>query len=226
MTTLGSLLVQNRIVGVIDIEKALQRQVIVGGDLATNLLELNLVEESVLTKFAAKSFGLPLLERALVEAPDENAVKMMPWAAADEHKVVPVRLEGDKMVLAVSSPLPENALAEVGFLLGVEFVPKFVLEFRLAILLNRCFGLPMTKRLISLKKRLAPEAVLDAPPIVPAPGKGTGLLAAAEAQKKKSIPPTTPTDQKAGAVVASAPDSEMWALLSITDTSLLSRSGC
>ena len=193
MTTLGSLLVQNRIVGVIEIEKALQRQVIVGGDLATNLLELGLVEESALAKHAAAAFGIPPLERSLADAPDEAAVKMMPWAAADEHKVVPMRIDGDKMILAVSSPLPENALAEVGFLLGVEFVQRFVLEFRLALLLNRCFGIPVSKRFVTLRNRLAPEIVLDAPPLVPPPGQDA-LMSAANAPKKPSMHPTVPAD--------------------------------
>ena len=43
MSTLGSLLVQDRVVGVTEIEQALQHQVIYGGYLSTNLLELGLV---------------------------------------------------------------------------------------------------------------------------------------------------------------------------------------
>ena len=51
MSTLGSLLVKNKVVGVVDIEKALQRQVIYGGDLATNLLELSIAKEEQIAKY-------------------------------------------------------------------------------------------------------------------------------------------------------------------------------
>ena len=56
MSTLGSLLVKNKVVGVVDIEKALQRQVIYGGDLATNLLELSLAKEEQVAKYVGQAF--------------------------------------------------------------------------------------------------------------------------------------------------------------------------
>lgn len=192
MATLGSLLVQNRIVGVTEIEKALQRQVIMGGDLATNLLELGSADENTLTKYAAEAFGMPLLERSLLESFDEKVVRMMPWEAVNEHKIAPIRLEGNKMILAVSAPLPKDSLTDIGFLLGVEFSPRFVMEFRAAVLLNRCFGIPVPKRHIAVQKRLAPDAVLDLPPLVPPPGRETKLMSAAGAEQKNVAQPTVP----------------------------------
>ncbi len=176
MSTLGSLLVQNRIVGVVQIEKALQRQVIYGGDLATNLLELSVVNEDEIARYAGRAFGMPVLDRELLEEPDASLVRLIPWEKADAHRFVPVSLDNEKMVVAVSSPIPENALEEVSFLLGVEFVPHLVLEFRLALALNRCFGIPLSKRVLKLKKRLAPDAEIDSSPIVAPPEMGQGRL--------------------------------------------------
>lgn len=176
MSTLGSLLVQNRIVGVVQIEKALQRQVIYGGDLATNLLELSVADEDDIARYAGCAFGMPVLERLSLANLDERLVRMIPWEKANEHRFVPVGLDHDKMVVAVSSPIPENALEEVAFLLGVEFVPHFVLEFRLALALNRCYGIPLSKRMLKLKKRLAPDTEIDLPPILPPPEMRHGLL--------------------------------------------------
>ena len=166
MTTLGSLLVQNRIVGVVDIEKALQRQVIAGGDPATVMLELKLVEENTLTKYAAEALGMTSLERAFIDTPNESVVKKMSRSVAEKYRVVPVRIDGDKIILAASSPVDFQVISELESILGKEVSPRFVLEFRLEMLLNRCFGISMSKRFIKLKDRLAPNFTVDAPPIV------------------------------------------------------------
>ena len=189
MTTLGSLLVQNRIVGVVEIEKALQRQVIMGGDLATNLLELSLVKEDALAKYTAKAFGMPLLDRNLLMQPEARVVKMMPWEAANQHRIVPITIEGDKMIVATSQPMQEHALEEVGFLLGVDFDPRFVLEFRLAIALNRYFGIEIPGRMTKLQKKLAPETMELVAPIVPPPGMEIGIVSGEDPRTKEPLPP-------------------------------------
>ena len=53
MKTLGASIVQRGIATVSDVEEALARQVMYGGDLATNLLELASVREEELTELLA-----------------------------------------------------------------------------------------------------------------------------------------------------------------------------
>ncbi len=208
MSTLGSLLVKNKVVGVVDIEKALQRQVIYGGDLATNLLELSIADERQIAKYVGQAFGMPVLDPSVLDAPDENTVRMLPWTAAEEHRIVPVRIEGDRMIVAASAPLREADLSEVAFLLGLEFAPHLVLEFRLAMALKRAFGIPMSDRFTALSKRLFPDASLDLPPIVASPDDDQGLLREATAAQ----------DAKSPAEVSSAPVTEAAAAPPVTES--------
>jgi hypothetical protein len=169
MSTFGSLLVQDQIVDVVEIEHALQRQVIYGGDLATNLLELRLVDETVLTEYAARSFGLPVLGRELLNNPDIDAIKAVPWYLVDAYRILPVKIEEHRILLAVSSPVVSRALQEISHVVGLDPHPHFALDFRLDMSLNRIWGIPTTPRLKALRERFAPEFRPDQPPLIPRP---------------------------------------------------------
>ena len=74
--SLSSLIVQREIATIRQVEEALARQVLYGGDLVTNLLEVAKLDEGTLTLLLAESFGIqaatlgPLPEDTLVEALD------------------------------------------------------------------------------------------------------------------------------------------------------------
>ncbi|MCP4196535.1 MAG: hypothetical protein GY762_05235 [Proteobacteria bacterium] len=157
MSTLGSLLVQDQIVGVKQIEQALQHQVIYGGYLATNLLELDLLAEDVLVEYAARVFGLPGMSWDRVTNADRAAIKAMPWTMVKKYDVLPIQLEDDKILVAVSEPLSDETLKELSFFVHYEFEQYFLLDFRLAMGLNRYYGISVTPRLKNLQQRFAPE---------------------------------------------------------------------
>ncbi|MCP4679555.1 MAG: hypothetical protein GY854_29505 [Deltaproteobacteria bacterium] len=176
MSTFGSLLVQDRVVDVTQIERALQHQVIYGGNLETNLLELGLVDEQVVAKYAARALGLPVLDPNLVEAAESSAIKLVPWETINTHRVLPIRIDSDKMTIAVSNQLPEGVFEKVSFLLGVEFIPHYVLDFRLAAGLNRYYGIPVATRLRVLQQRNMPDFKPDQTPVVTPPQGDKGLF--------------------------------------------------
>ena len=176
MSTFGSLLVQDHIVGVNEIEQALQRQVIYGGDLACNLLELGIASESVLTEYMARSMGLSPLVTDLVAGADPAAIRKIPWTVATTNEFVPVRIDGDRLVVAVSSPIKEESAEELSFLLGFDFDQFFVFGFRLAMARNRYYGIPMPARFRALQERLAPNFKADLPPLVSSPNAKTELI--------------------------------------------------
>ena len=180
MSALSSLLVQDQVLSVTHVEQALQRQVIFGGDLATNLLELGLVDEVVLADYLGRVLRLPVYPAEYLMAVDQGVLRMMPWKVATEHRIVPVKVHGDKMVIAAAGPVPRGALDEASFLLGMELIPNLVLEFRLAMALNRYYGVQMPARLASLQRKIAPDFEVDASPVVAPPTEGTTLLKSAE----------------------------------------------
>ncbi len=186
MAALGSLLVQNQIVGVKQIEQALQHQVIHGGSLETNVLELGLVGEEVLAEYAARSRGMPVLLRELLNVPNQRAIKMLPWSAVEKSRILPIRLEDTRMIIAADEEPHSEDLEEIAFAINVRFDAYYVHEFRLAMGLNRHYGLPMSPRMVALQRRYEPDFEVDQPPTVRPPSSVPGLFSARPAGNEAS----------------------------------------
>lgn len=221
MSKFGSLLVQDGVVGVSQIEHALQHQVLYGGDLATNLLELSIADEETLTHYAARALGMTALSPKQLEAPGKRALERFPSELAKTFKMIPIRLIGNQLLAAISGPWARETLDEVAALARLdEIVPQFVLSFRMAMALNRYYGVAIPPRERLLQQRLAPEFVPDLPPIVnsgsehseskstpgsrekaaPKPESG---LAAADKKQTAALSDLDPEDETSDLVVAS-----------------------
>jgi hypothetical protein len=176
MSTLGSLLVQDQIVGVTQIEQALQHQVIYGGYLSTNLLELDLISEDVLVEYAARVFEIPGISWERIMDADREAIKAMPWSMVKKYDVLPFQLEEDRILVAVSEPLSEETLKELAFFVRYEFEQYFLLDFRLAMGLNRYYGIPMSSRLRNLQQRFVSEFEIGKSPSTVPPSEENTIL--------------------------------------------------
>jgi hypothetical protein len=202
MSALSSLLVQDRVLSVTQVEQVLQRQVILGGDLATNLLELGMVREDVLAEYVARVVRMPVLPSAKLDNLDSRMLSLLPWGVVNERRVVPIERRGNSLTVAASGPITVAALDDISFLLSVEISPHLVLEYRLAMALQRYYGIPMNGRSTALQRKLAPTYPVDAKPIVPqqgmapqamaqGPDKTPSWPAAVEQQKAISVSPTS-----------------------------------
>src|SRR5579864_658583 len=98
--SLSSLIVSREVATMRQVEEALARQVIYGGDLATNLLEVAHVDEDALTRLIADATRLapaPAGELAV----SQNLAALVPEELAITRGFVPLKLEGEVLVLAV-----------------------------------------------------------------------------------------------------------------------------
>src|SRR5512140_2464781 len=116
--SLSSLFVQREIATIRQVEEALARQVIYGGDLVTNLLEVARVDEAVVTEMLAESFGLSPAPIGELPPPTDRARAMVPPEMAAERAMVPLDVEGDRLVLAVAERIPSDVEEELTFALG------------------------------------------------------------------------------------------------------------
>lgn len=187
MSGLSSLLVRDQIVGVRRIEEALQRQVIHGGDLETNLLELAAVHEDVLAQYRAQVEGLLPVSAWEVMNPDEAACRMLPAELVERHQLLPLRIEGSTLFVAVSAPPASSTLDELSFLLSLDVVPRITTEMRLAIGMAAAYGLAVPPRLHRLAAKVGPVAPagVAAAQVVP--------VVRSEAARRSALPPLPST---------------------------------
>ncbi len=151
------------------VEEALARQVIYGGDLVTNLLEVARVDENVLTGLLAESMRLaPAPAGELPRASDEVR-SLVPREIALQRTVVPLEVQVDgKLVLAVAEPLPADLAEQLRFALGMSLEQRAAPAVRVHQALARSYGIPLDRRMLRLISRLggdAPEFGSTPPPL-------------------------------------------------------------
>ena len=105
------------------VEEALARQVIYGGDLATNLLEVARVDEERLSLLIAESMSLPAALTGELPIAQGSVRALVPPEMAVARAVVPVAREGDRLVLAVAEPLPREVAEQLGIRAGAGHRP-------------------------------------------------------------------------------------------------------
>lgn len=147
--SLSSLIVQREIATIREIEEALARQVLYGGDFVTNLLEVSRIEEDALMPVVAESFGLePAPPGELPKVPEE-AARLVAAEVAAERMLAPLAV-GASLVVAVAEPLPRDVEQELTFALALPIEQRIAPLFRIRQALARDYGIPIDKRIARL----------------------------------------------------------------------------
>jgi len=156
--SLSSLLVQRELATIRDVEEALARQVLYGGDLATNLLEVAKVPEARLTALLAESYGLLPAPFGELPATPDDARGLVSKDQAVEQGILPLAVEGGALVIASSGPLSPEVEQELGFATSRAIVVKIAPIFRIYQAISRDYNTPLLRRHARLLARLARSA--------------------------------------------------------------------
>src|SRR4051794_29090071 len=132
---LGELLIQEKLVTPQALEEALETQVVHGGRLGTNLLELGLLTEKDLARMLGQLHGCAHSSGEM--APDAQALELVNLNDADDKDYLPMRADATRMSLAVINPRDYPTLDAVAFKTGKRVVPVIIPEFRMHQLLRR-----------------------------------------------------------------------------------------
>ena len=175
MGSLSSQLVEREIATMKQVEEALARQVLYGGDLATNLLEvLGGEREGALTYVLAEHYALRPAKTGELPRPSDDVLKLVPAETAGRHALCPLGREGASLLVAVSEPLPAEAEDQLSFALGMPIVQLAAPLVRIRQALARDYKLPLDRRQLRLIAKLEgfPDPMPSSMP--PAPPGGAG----------------------------------------------------
>src|SRR5271154_4509673 len=145
--SLSSLIVQRRVATMRQVEEAMARQVIYGGDLVTNLLEVTHVDEAILTEVLASSMRLPPAPSGALPTLGESARAFVTPELAAEHIMVPIELRGEELVLAVSGPLPADFKGDASQRLGKRVVERAAIPARVWQAIAQTYGIRLDRRI-------------------------------------------------------------------------------
>jgi len=155
MPKLGELLLAYGVCTVAQLKAAVENQVIMGGRIGTNLLELGLISEEALASALAKQFRTRVLSGDDIR-PDRDALAKIPPDAVDRLDIIPYRLEQRSIQVLCIDPGDLKALDEVAFITGLKPVPIAVPELRFWQLLNRLYEIERELRYLALEATHAP----------------------------------------------------------------------
>ncbi len=184
MTTLSALLAREHAVAPQKLDEAIQRQVLNGGDLETNLLEAQALSEEALTRFRAKLVDLAPASRDELARADAAALARLDRLHCESHRVLPLRVEDGVLVVAAVDPPNESARAALERAAGLPLSLRATLGFRLSWALARHYGSELSPRLRRLADKLSsgasaseivaqPAATVDLPT---APARSAGAV--------------------------------------------------
>ncbi len=128
------------------LRKALDRQLVHGGHLATALWELGLVGFRPLMELSAELLGMPAVDPRAVERVPPRLLRIFPPEFAASRRILPLAVEGKTLAVATSEPWDLPALEEALRKTGLRLKPHFLPEVALVRLLDRLYGIPASPR--------------------------------------------------------------------------------
>jgi hypothetical protein len=81
-------------------------------------VELGYVEEDVLAQLLSRKLGVPSIGKKELDAVPRELIQNFPRHLVETHNVVPIKLEGNRLSLAMTDPTDYRAIEEVGFATG------------------------------------------------------------------------------------------------------------
>jgi type IV pilus assembly protein PilB len=131
---LGELLVRENLISVQQLRKAQEEQQKSGARIGSALIRTGAIEESKLTDFLSKQYGVPAINLRDFDI-DPDIIKLVPKDVAEKHLVIPVNRAGPALIVAMCDPSNIYAVDDLKFLTGynVESVVASEVSIREAI---------------------------------------------------------------------------------------------
>ncbi|GFO67408.1 general secretion pathway protein GspE [Geomonas limicola] len=183
---LGEMLLQEGALTTTQLEEALSAQSIYGGRIGTNLVEMGLVSEEDLGRLLNQKLGVPCVTASSLESVPPAVIEALSPELAQRFRVVPVALEGRRLMVAMADPADFHAVEELGFATGLVIVPRVCPELRLSVALEHYYGIkralryipmPEGARTVAARKALASLAGCAGSPSATAAGGNSASLA-------------------------------------------------
>ncbi|HMA91724.1 MAG TPA: HEAT repeat domain-containing protein [Polyangiaceae bacterium] len=183
MSTLAAVLVRQHALPLEAVEQAMLRQSLFGGDLATNLLELGIIDEKTLLASTAATLDAPALECGRITDFDPSLMAACPPAQLLEQVFLPIGIASDRLIVATSAPLTSATVAELETRFGRPVATRAALEVRIRQALALALAQPLDDRLAKLLAQLDGENKVAAEHPVPTQSVSGESLA-----PKRSLP--------------------------------------
>ena len=152
---LGEALVKKGLITETQLKEALERQVVFGGRIDTNLVELRFIDDEKLALFLGNFLNLPAVSPDMVNSIPSDVINLVSKETVEKYKILPFKIEQHKLRIAMLSPRDMKAIDDLRFLTGYEIMPYVITELRLFNAFEKYYGIKKALRYVSIKDRFA-----------------------------------------------------------------------
>lgn len=161
---LGEMLVKAGRITPAQLDEALKSQVIFGGRLGTNLIEMGCIDEDELAKVLSEKLRVPRAEPDELMNIPPSIVEAVPLEMVEQYQVVPLRLENRRLFLVMADPSDLPAIDQIAFRTGHVIVPMVAPEIRLLMALEKYYGIKREIRYLPVSKGIGGRRVCSYQP--------------------------------------------------------------
>jgi hypothetical protein len=158
---LGEALVKEALITRQQLNQALERQVIFGGRIGTNLIELRFLSEEELTKFLSRYLRVPAVTQEMINSVPDEVINSVSKELVEKYKFLPFKKERNRLHTAMLNPKEVKEIDELRFVTGYEIIPHAITELKLLHALERYYGIKRNIRYVSLIDRFNPETKVE-----------------------------------------------------------------
>ncbi|MCX7796618.1 MAG: type II secretion system ATPase GspE [bacterium] len=135
---LGDILIEKGLITEEILKRALANQEKTGEKLGEILLKMGLIKEEDLYYALSEIYNVPYvnLEEIVI---DSDVVRLIPEHISRRYKIIPIRLNGDRIVLAMANPVNIYALDDVRIITGREVEPVLASEKQINQALDKIY---------------------------------------------------------------------------------------
>jgi hypothetical protein len=161
---LGTLLLRDAVLNLSQLEAALRAQVIYGGKLGTNLIELNFIDLDTLGMYLSRVLEVPLATQEQFENVDASVLDALGAGLADVYTAIPLGYEdeaGTTLAVALAEPTNRHTLEKLEVQCGLKISAYVSPELRLLYYLEKYYHISRKARFVRTGTRKASPNYLD-----------------------------------------------------------------
>jgi hypothetical protein len=135
---LGEMLIAANLIDEVQMQVALAEQKASGRRFGSTLVDLKFIDENVLAAFLSKQIDVPCISLLHIDIP-KKVLRKISRSVAVACKAVPVRIEGDRLEVAMVDPTDIEVLDRIEKAAGMTVAPLIAPESSIATMLERCY---------------------------------------------------------------------------------------
>ena len=163
---IGQILIKENAITEAQLDEAIQAQVIYGGKLGTNLVELDLIDLAALSKGLSLKFKVPTIDDSQIKTCSEDILNLLGKKLAAKYRCVPLSLEGSRLSILMEDPTNLSAFDDIAFATGKKIEPYVAPELIIVTLLEKYYGIQRDMRYIRVSPATPqpPQPEVEVPP--------------------------------------------------------------